>query len=268
VGPIPFPPPPRTAARWAKAATTLALLAGMTLPGQTVWAGSLAVNPVRVFLSGAVKSAVLTLQNSGDEPARFQLTLFAWDQNPQGEMVLAPTSDIVFFPPLLTLAPREQRSIRVGTKTPPGAIEKTYRLFVEELPPAEGSAPAGLPGQVRVLTRFGIPIFLQPAKKIGSGRIEGAAIRGGRVSFEVRNTGNVHFMAQAVRVAALGAAGETVFESAIEGWYILTGGTRIYELELPADTCPQVKSVSLEVRISEAAVFTERLDAQGTACHP
>ena len=61
--------------------------------------------------------------------------------------------------------PGEQRNIRIGTAAPPGASEKTFRIFIEELPaPAAGSS-GGLPGQVTIRTRLGIPIFLGPRER-------------------------------------------------------------------------------------------------------
>src|SRR5262245_59654011 len=111
------------------AAPTAGLALVAVLTGSAAAQATFTISRVQVFLSPAVKSEVLTLANVSAAPLRFQLNVFAWDQSPQGEMVLTPTRDIVFFPPLLTLAPGEQRNIRVGTATPPGSSEKTFRLF-------------------------------------------------------------------------------------------------------------------------------------------
>ena len=235
-------------------------------PGEAAWASTFTVSRVQVFLSAKAKSEVLTVRNVSTERVRFQLSVFAWDQTPQGEMVLAPTKDIVFFPPLFTLAPAEERNIRVGAATPPSASEKTYRIFIEELPRLDGAPPSGPPGQVTIRTRLGIPIFLRPPREVAGGRLEALALRDGRVSSQLRNTGNVHFVARAVRITGYGAGGETVVEGALEGWYVLAGGTRIYELELPPDKCPAVTAVSIEVQTPQAT-FTERLGVTTlTAC--
>ena len=83
------------------------------------------VNPTQVFLSSKATSALVTVRNDSTDQLRFQLSVFAWDQSPSGELVLTPTDDIVFFPSLLTLGPNEERRVRVGRVTAPGEKEKT-----------------------------------------------------------------------------------------------------------------------------------------------
>jgi len=251
-------------ARVAGPAAALALAA--LLAGRASAETTFTISRVQVFLSAAVKSEVLTLANVSGGPLRFQLSAFAWDQSPQGEMVLTPTRDIVFFPPLLALGPGEQRNVRVGTATPPGASEKTFRIFVEQLPP-QTAPPGGPPAQVTIRTRLGIPIFLRPTREVTGARIEALALRDGRVSFELRNTGNVHLMAQTIRVIASGQGGENVVETAVDGWYILAGGTRLYDLELPRDKCPAVHAIAVEVTTAQA-VYNGRLAVQSGACRP
>jgi fimbrial chaperone protein len=232
---------------------------------ETGWAATFTVNPVQVFLSARTRSMILTLRNVSGETLRFQLDAFAWDQDRHGEMSLQPTRDIVFFPALLTLAPGEERNIRVGAATPPGLTEKTYRIFVEEMPPPAGTVlPAG---QVRVLTKVGIPIFIEPLKPAAAAQVDDARVRGGQLSFEVRNTGTVHFVVQSVKLTGYGAAGERVLEGAIDGWYVLPGGTRRYEVPLPAADCPKVRSLGIEVQTTRATL-TERVDAPEGACVP
>ena len=123
-------------------------------------ASTFTVDPTQVFLTAKASSRMLTLRNQSDHPLRFQLTVFGWSQNERGEMDLVPTQDIVFFPTLLTLAPDEERKVRIGVATEFGATEKTYRIFVEELPPLVQPEEGG----VTVLTKMGIPIFLRPAR--------------------------------------------------------------------------------------------------------
>lgn len=207
----------------------------------------------------------MTLRNTSTETLRFQLSVYAWGQSPQGEMLLSPTGDIVFFPHLLTLAPGEERKVRVGATTPPGSTEKTYRIVTEELPPRQQPLESSPGAQVRILTRMSIPIFLQPAKTLVEGRIEAMAVRHGRLSFQIKNSGTVHFLVQTIRVTGHGAAGEPALNRDLQGWYILAGGTRIYELDLPREECNKLRALTLEVHTAQKPL-TERLEILPSAC--
>src|SRR4051812_12812932 len=59
------------------------------------------VKPTQINLSAKVKSSMLGIRNESAETLRFQLSVFTWAQSAKGEMELAPTTDIVFFPALL-----------------------------------------------------------------------------------------------------------------------------------------------------------------------
>ena len=136
--------------RAARCAVVAAIaLAAVLSSVSPVFASSFTVNPTQIFLAPRTTSALLTLRNESDETLRFQLTAFAWDQSAEGEIKLQPTEDIVFYPALLTLAPKESRNVRVGTATRFEAVEKTYRIFVEELPSQEAHDGQSA---VRVLT--------------------------------------------------------------------------------------------------------------------
>ena len=153
----------------------LLLMAAASLVAPPARAADFTVNPIQIFLSGQTQSAILTIQNTSTEPLRFQLNAFGWAQDAAGQMQLTPTSEVIFFPRLLTLAPNEQRIVRVGASGPPGPVERTYRIFVEELPPS--TQQAAPPGQVRVLARMGIPIFVEAragARRAAPGPPDGA----------------------------------------------------------------------------------------------
>jgi fimbrial chaperone protein len=240
-------------------ATCIAVLGNMG----SAFASSFAVNPTQIYLTPKSTSAILTLRNESDESLRFQLSVFDWDQSVQGEMKLQPTSDIVFFPTLLTLAPKESRNVRVGTATAFGAVEKSYRIFVEELPPQVEQAGQSA---VRVLTKMGVPIFLQPTRTQAQAGLHDLTVKDGVFTFNLRNTGNVHFVPEAVRVYGTNRAGEVVLDKSLDGWYILAGGVRAYEVRLPAAGCSALASLSLDVRIAGSAL-KERLETP-SACVP
>ena len=255
-------PAGRWAGRWVVMAAALAGLAAVPR-GAAAQSATFTVNPTRIQLADTASSALLRLRNESRETLRFQLSVFAWAQSPSGEMKLEPTDDIVFFPPLLTLGPSEERRVRVGSATRSGAVEKTYRIFVEELPPLE-RPQAG--GAVRVLTKMGIPIFLRPAKQVATATLSGLRREDGRLRFTLANTGTVHFVPEIVTVRAV-RGGEPAFTRELQGWYVLAGGHREFETALPDADCAAVTALVVEVTFASGRV-EERLQTPSGACAP
>jgi fimbrial chaperone protein len=243
----------------------LLLWAGALVGPRPARAADFTVNPIQIFLTGQTQSAILSVHNISSEPLRFQLNAFTWAQDSAGQMQLTPTSEIIFFPRLLTLAPGERRIVRVGTSAAAGPVERTYRIFVEELPPsAQQTAPAG---QVRVLARMGIPIFVEAKAGRAALRLSPPALQPGRLVFELRNAGTKHAIPQLIRVQGQGAGGETLWEAEQESWYILAGDRRLYELPFPFEVCAKTKTVAVEVKTG-GQTLTERLEIAAAACAP
>ena len=250
----------------------LMILSGLALgPARTVEAAAFRVTPIRIDFEKGSQSALLTLINESNDQIRFQISAFAWAQKPDGEMKLEPTSDIVFFPGLLMLKAGEQRKVRVGSVTAQGAMEKTYRVFFEELPSLETKEmPAG-GSAVRILTKMGIPVFIAPAKPVGGGEITNATVKDGKVRFDLRNTGNISFVTQRVGVVGLDGLGGEVFRKQREGWYVLSGDTRGYDLDLTTDECQKVKKIQIEAHTNLAvksgqAVLKGEIPVGSSAC--
>ena len=130
-----------------------AMVLGLVLQAGNMAGSAFKVTPVRVTFSGP-SSTLLTLKNESDQPLRFQISSFVWSQDAKGAMQLTPTEDIVFFPALLSLNPGEERKVRVAATVAAKEVEKTYRIFFEELPPLERPESSG--AQVRILTKMGI----------------------------------------------------------------------------------------------------------------
>jgi fimbrial chaperone protein len=228
----------------------------------TARAASFSVNPTQIFLSGATKSALLTLKNETDESIRFQVSVMRWGQDPKGQMVLEPTEDVVFFPALLALGAREERKIRVGITVAAGALEKCYRIFVEELPPLEEGSP--LAG-VKMRTKMGVPIFLQPLKTAAQGQLTDLAVIGDRVSFSLFNTGTLHFTPEGVRVRGMDGGGAMLIEQTADAWYVLAGGRRDFDVAVPAARCADIRSFTIEASVLGRAL-KETLPAPDGAC--
>jgi fimbrial chaperone protein len=222
-------------------------------------AATFTVEPTQIYLSARTSSVLLTLRNDSKETLRFELSAFKWTQSPAGEMQLESTDDVVFFPALLTLAPGESRRVRVGHATNLEAREKTYRIFVEELPPL--AQPAG---GVRVLTKMGIPIFLRPAKETATATLTGLGHQDGKLRFTLLNDGTVHFVPKEIRVRGIRDSA-TAFENRLEGWYVLAGGRRDFEMATPEADCSRVTSVVVDVQFGSDSL-QERLQTPNGVC--
>jgi fimbrial chaperone protein len=239
------------------------LLASLVCLPRVADAAGYTVNPTRVYLSASSASALMTLKNESDAPLRMQIKAQRWEQTRAGEMQLTPTEDLIVFPTLVTLNPGEARKVRVATAAGFGAVERSYRLYVEELPPASGASAEG--PSVRILTRMGIPVFLQPGKPQATATLRDVGMSQGKVAFELANTGNTHYFPDSITVRGFTASGQPVSEWPLNGWYVLAGGARAFALELERPACEKVRSLLIEVTIGETTIRSP-LTTPGGAC--
>ena len=251
----------RLRARTGSVAAVLTALA--LLHAGPATAATFRVSPVQLSLTSSSTSGLLTLSNESTETLRFQLTAYRWAEDERGQMQLLPTEDLAVFPTLLTLEPGKERKIRIGTAAAAAPSEKTYRVFVEELPGAADSAEAGT--RIKVLTRMGIPIFFKPLRTETGAEISEAKLENSRLRFLVRNSGNVHFTLQTVRALATSESGETVLDRQENGWYVLAGGAREYQWTLTPQECARVRTLRIEAK-TETGVIETRVEAPPGAC--
>jgi len=208
---------------------SIALLVIATSPLGAL-AGALSISPVRIMLSSGTTSGLITVRNESPDPVRLQLTLHTWLESPDGNMQLAPTEDLVVFPGLLQLKPNESRKVRIGLPSQQDvAVEKTYRLFLEELP---GSSKLDH-NQVRVLARIGVPIFLQP-RVPKPGWVPAVSHPDDKgFLLQLKNTGNVHLILQEVTVRGIGLKDQTIFDQTLTGGYLLADSVRTHAINVP-----------------------------------
>jgi fimbrial chaperone protein len=243
----------------------LLLAPGLLLFGAARAQGAgLNVSPVQIYLKADESKTLLTLRNEGEETVRFQLQVNTWSEDPKEGMTLGPTGDIVFYPTLITLKAGETHKVRVGTTVPFGALERTYRLFIEELPAAE--KPQQLRSAVRVLTRIGIPIFVQPTKVLESHALSSVALASGAAAFDLQNDGNVHLRVDTVRLEGFAPDGARLFERETPGWYVLAGGRKHFTVDVPRDACPRVRRLVATVKTDRDQTLQKALETPAGAC--
>ena len=114
--------------------------------------GDLLVAPTRLVLDGR-KGAEVVLNNIGDEPATYRISVELRRMTPDGGLVEVdqPTAEdklaqemIVYAPRRVTLAPRQPQSVRVSARAPQGLPDGEYRvhLLFRAIPPARPATAA------------------------------------------------------------------------------------------------------------------------------
>ena len=227
-------------------------------------AGEFSVNPIRLELGVSVKSGVIAVKNEDKQKLSFQLQAMEWTQSADGKDQYADTPDLLFFPKILSIEPGEEGLIRVGTKTPVVVTEKTYRLFIEELP--DGSKrPEGSAAQINVLIRFGAPVFVTPPKPQDSLDIESFHLTKGVVTIAAKNTGNRHQLVQGVDLRGTDSAGQQVYALTLADRYLLAGTAKSYTTFITSEQCVKISSLVLEFKTDKVSA-SRKLDISRTLC--
>jgi fimbrial chaperone protein len=205
-------------------------------------AGDFQVAPTHLDLAKRGTATELSITNRGKTASRFEAKVFTWQQDEQGVMQLSPTTDVVVYPTLFTIEAGSTRAIRIATSALPGAAEKTYRIFVEELPPRQLTTA---PTTIAVRARIGVTIYVAPTKSTTSGAITGE-ITASALHFAIANSGSVHVKVASVRVVGTDRAGKIVLDRTQPSWYLLAGGTRRHEILIDRDSCRSIANVMIE----------------------
>jgi len=223
-------------------------------------AGAFGVSPIRVDLDSSSRTGLVTVTNEDERKLYFQLKLFEWTQSAAGEDQLAESSDLIFFPQILTVDPKDKRLVRVGVKSPPAGAERAFRLFIEELP--DPNEPSSGGAQIAVRLRFGVPIFLAGAKGEALPEITRVETPKGAIRVAIRNNGTRHIRFE--DVSAL-SGGKVVTKAA--GWYVFPGATRSFSLPVTAHDCPV--PAALEIRAAgDGKEARAKLDVTPALCAP
>lgn len=165
------------------------------------FAGTFQVTPVRVELSATRGTAALTVSNNGSAAVVIQLQSAAWAQE-AGVDQYSPTDDLIATPPIFTIQPGANQVVRVGLRRRPDAnTELSYRLYLQEVPPAPELGFQGL----QVALRIGIPVFVEPSLKT-SASLSFAAQKNADNTLTVvtKNTSKAHVQVTDFKINLLG----------------------------------------------------------------
>ena len=217
-------------------ALALVLAAALLAAPPLSWGGDFSVSPIRAELKPGSLSETISVTNHSDKPMRVGVRLLSWTQDSEGKDVLTESGDLIYFPRQMDIEPGARRLVRIGAKNPAGPVERAYRLFIEEVPPAGAATQPGM--QVAVYFRFGLPIFLPPAVPRQQPEFADSVVRKGELQFQIRNPGNQHFRLTKVQVSD--GAG---FSVNVGGWYTLAGASRTYTAQIPAEVCQKSRKL-------------------------
>jgi fimbrial chaperone protein len=217
-------------------------------------AGSFAVNPVRATLSAKQTVGSLVVRNSGTEATVIQLEVTSWVQE-DGKDVYTPTKEILATPPIFTVPAGGSQVVRVGLRRSADTQrELTYRLFLQEVPPAKTDVQG-----LRVVLRIGVPVFvIPPVRATPVLRWQASRTPEGALKLSLRNDGNAHI--QVAKSKLMLATTEQPLMTQEVAAYVLPGQSRdwIYKLSpLPAAGAPLRVAAQTDAGDIQAEVVVE-----------
>lgn len=237
---------------------SISLLFMLALPAT---AAPVSITPTTVALGPGRTTALVSITNESDGPTRFETSVNQWSESPEGETILTPSDEVVIFPQLIALAPHETKKVRVGTELPPAAIERSYRLVLQELPQINRDTGRV---EIQVLSKISLPVFVGGGAAPPRPAVTAPVLKDGVLSFDVANTGPAHFMLRQVTVSGRDAKGES-FTLAANGWYVLAGGRRSYRVTLAAADCRRSAEIAI-LTTSDAGAAEARIPVSADAC--
>lgn len=232
----------------------------------TCVAGDFSVAPIRMFLGADRMAGTVTIRNSGKTPLHFEILPKEWSQDADGNDVYLDTEDILIFPRLMTLKGGEDRDLRIGMKIPAGSTEKTYRVFINELPPVEAPNSTSQSGaNVGFLINFALPVFYAPREPVAAIEITNLSLEHGQISVRLANTGSVFQFVQEMMIVGLDASGAEIHREPVADRYLLAGSVKSYVANISPDVCKALTTVAFSVRTDKSSA-NAKTDVDLNAC--
>jgi fimbrial chaperone protein len=198
-------------------------------------AGGFAIVPLRVEL-GPNRTSSLTVTNT-EEAKTFEVRAVSWKQQDRKD-TYAQTDDLLVAPATFKLEKGASQVVRVQLNRPLDAAEHPYRIFIEEVPPAQEIRPNTL----KTVVSMAVPVFVAPAAgPVAKGEAAlSVALVQNVLKIEMRNTGKANLKLREWVVTS-DKAGELL--KVPSAAYVLVGNTLTgdYPLKMQADGPLKIK---------------------------
>jgi len=220
----------------------LLICAGLTLIQSMAIAEPFQVTPMRLELEAGGNFGNITVYNSGESSMDMQVKAMTWSQSgSNGDDQLQPTKKLTFFPKIFSIPAKGKQVIRVGYQGKVEGNEKSFRLFIREL-------PVDITGQTgaRFVVQISMPAFIyskgvaQPKKPL----ITGIEVDNGKLVARAKNPNQRYYSMNKIEI--LGKKGnEQVYDTEVGGWYVLAGASRIFPLGISQKDCLKMDTIEL-----------------------
>lgn len=231
----------------------LVLFLAINFIGMTpVNASSFRAMPLRLYLNSKDNTEVLKVMNEGDEKVAVQISVKEWSQDGGGKDQYSDTDKLIVFPKMTSIEAGAEKVFRVGYRGGEIIDEKTYRIFVQELPVSKPGESA-----LKFALNLSLPVFVSPQNMQSVWAAHVVGIKQEALQVQVENSGNSHLMVNKIKAVGLDTKGKEVFSEEISGWYTLSGATRTFEVPVPYQKCLQASKVNIEIEAKDSKKHME-----------
>ena len=218
-------------------------------------AQSLSVLPVNIFMAPGQQASSLTVTNLGSTSTSIQIRAYAWNQDGDKD-ILSPSDQVIASPPIATIAAGASQVVRLVLRERPPARESTFRILLDQIPPASSEA-----GVVHVVLRLSIPIFAQPPARVNPDVQFHLEAQGGEMYLVGINNGRRHMAIREVELST--SDGRKLETAAGSSPYILAGVTRHWKIDAKGGPLPQLNEKLQLKAQSDAGAIEQQVSVVG-----
>ncbi len=222
---------------------------GYAIAQLTIW-------PVNVALWPQKRMDVVHLINKGKTAVNIQVSAASWDIDKNGKSIEVSTGDFIFFPRLTTIAPGEDKSIRIGYNGVFPVREKPYRLYFEELPKLKRPAAqeeTRMGFGVEIVLKLSVPLFVRQTKDPGKPRFRIITPTKTETGLRIglQNKGNDHFQLKQLLVKLLDYRGRSIFsEQKQMGQRVLGQRRAFFNIALKKNDCARARQIEFQFTLT------------------